>query len=67
MRSSENAQTKASMEGQRGGGGEAGPPVQQGSALPHLGLQVSHGNQLYDVKRKTSSLPGLPSLGGDAA
>lgn len=65
MRSSENAQTKASMEGQCGGGGAAGPPVQQGSALPRLGLQVSHGNQLCDVKRKTPSLPGPPSLGED--
>lgn len=53
------------MEGQCGGGGAAGPPVQQGSALPRLGLQVSHGNQLCDVKRKTPSLPGPPSLGED--
>lgn len=32
---------------------------------PRLGLQVSHGNQLCDVKRKTPSLPGPPSLGED--
>lgn len=67
MRSSENAQTKASMEGQNGGGGAAGPPVQQGSVLPSLDLQGSHGNQLCDVKRKTLSLPGPSSLGENEA
>lgn len=32
-----------------------------------VGLQVSLGNQLYDVTEKTPSLPGLGSLGEDDA